>query len=528
MKKGLLHTMKKLANFIVIENNIAPEHQKTSCLIIGLMEKKPLSPIAKQIDKATQGTISALLKKGDISGKVGETLLLASVAGIKAERLLLVGCGDNTQYQKIIESFIPVLTRTPSTDALVYLSDFTSDNTEKAAYWTIRRMIDITHQTLYTFNDFKTQSPLPTSPVLQTVTFAITKGHSAISLTKAKGAIQQAIALSEAISHTKDLGNMPPNICTPTYLASYAQNLSKKHKKMTVSILEKKDMVKLKMGLLLSVAQGSKEPPKFIILNYKGLPSGAKNNKTKPIVLVGKGITFDTGGNSLKPSAFMVGMKYDMCGAATVLGVLEFASQMNLPVNIIGLIPTCENMPGGESTRPDDIVTSMAGITVEIINTDAEGRLILADALTYAERYNPDVVIDIATLTGACVAALGHHASGLLSNHPVLTHELIAAGLQTHDRAWEFPLWPEYESILSSKFADIANANVSITSNAGTITAACFLAKFTQKYHWAHLDVAGTACYFGGENKGATGRPVSLLVQYLLNKIELNKIEHHA
>lgn len=509
--------MAKLTNFDIIEHNNHPEQQKSSCLILAILEKKPLSPIVKQIDKASKGMISAVLKKGEITGKLGQTLLLPNVPGIKAERLLLVGCGNNTQPREIIESYIHTLTRTNADDAMIYLSDFIIDLNENNSYWAIRSTIELTHQALYQFNEFKSKPFI--GPSLKTLTFALPKTASAL-MNKAKLAIKQGMALGQAIVNTKDLGNMPPNICTPSYLASYAQKLAKKHKKVHVSVLEKKDMVKLKMGLLLSVTKGSKEPPKFIILNYKGLSSNAPKNKTKPIVLVGKGITFDTGGNSLKPSAFMVGMKYDMCGAATVLGVIEFASQMNLPINIIGLIPTCENMPGGEASRPDDIVTSMSGITVEIVNTDAEGRLILADALSYAQRYHPEVVIDIATLTGACIAALGHYTSAVLGNHPPLTQELLSAGLQTHDRAWELPLWGEYESILYSKFADIANANMGATSNAGTITAACFLAKFTQKYHWAHLDVAGTACYFSGDNKGATGRPVSLLVQYILNKIE--------
>jgi leucyl aminopeptidase len=504
--------MSHTTNFHIIEQLPHPEQHKTDCLVIGLVEKKVLNPVAKQIDKASGGMISALLKKGEFEGKLGQTLCLHNVPGIKAERLLLVGCGDNNKYRNIIESIIQAVIRTKASNLVLCLSDFAQED----IYSAIRSAIEMTYQVFYNFDQYKTEN-LKKRPALKSISFALPKPLLAATLALAKTAIQHGVALSEAIHHTKDLGNTPPNICTPSYLANYAKKLAKTYKKLKVSVLEKKEISKLKMGLLLSVTQGSVEPPKFIIINYKGNPS---KNAQKPIVLVGKGITFDTGGNSLKPAAAMMGMKYDMCGAATVLGVLEFATRVNLPINIVGLIPTCENMPGGSASRPDDIVTSMSGLTVEILNTDAEGRLILADALTYAERFHPKAVIDIATLTGACVAALGHHASGLLGNDGALVKSLLEAGTKSHDRAWELPLWPEYESILSSKFADIANANAASSPNAGTITGACFLSKFTKKYPWAHLDVAGSACYFGGEQKGATGRPVSLLAQYLLNQIK--------
>lgn len=507
--------MAQLINFSVLEHNNHPEKQKSSCLIIGILENKQLSNTAKQLDKASDGQIITFLKKGDIDGTLGQTLVVQNMPNTKADRILLVGCGDNTQYKTICTALITALIQTKSTDVIIYLSDFLST---AELYWPIRQTIESVHQALYRFDEFKTEKLSPLSS-LRSITFAVSN-LSPSTHTHAKTAIKHGLALCEAIAHTKNLGNMPPNICTPSYLAQYATKLAKKQSDIKLTILEEKDMKKLQMGLLLSVTKGSKEPAKFIIAQYTGIKSNTKKTKSKPIVLVGKGITFDTGGNSLKSSASMVGMKYDMCGAATVLGVIEFASKMQLPVNIIGLIPTCENMPGGNASRPDDIVKSMAGLTVEILNTDAEGRLILADALTYAQRYDPKVVIDIATLTGACIAALGHHASGLLTNHSPLAQDLLQAGIQTGDRAWELPLWPEYEKILSSKFADIANANVSTSSNAGTITAGCFLAKFTQKYHWAHLDVAGTACYFNGEQQGATGRPVSLLVQYILNQLK--------
>lgn len=503
-------------NFYIIEQDNHPEQQKAHCLILGLTETKRLSPVAKLLNTATNNGLTSILKKGDIEGKAGQTCMIHALPGMKADRLLLVGCGDHKKFKTIIEPALQALSRTKSTDVVIYLSDFVP---EADWYWAIRQTIEVTYQVLYNFNRFKTKKSAQVNSYLKSISFALPKPSRSASISLAKTAIKQGMALAQAITHTKDLANLPPNICTPSYLADYSKKLAQKHKKMTCSILEKKDLQRLKMGLFLSVTQGSPEPPKFIIINYKGLKTSEKN-ASKPIVLVGKGITFDTGGNSLKPSASMVGMKYDMCGAAAVLGVLECASQLNLPINIIGLIPTCENMPGGSASRPDDIVTSMSGLTVEILNTDAEGRLILADALTYAKRYNPQVVIDIATLTGACIAALGYHASGLLTNYAPLANALLEAGQQTQDRAWELPLWPEYEKILYSPFADISNANAGTAPNAGTITGACFLSKFTQEYHWAHLDVAGTACYFSGEQKGATGRPVSLLVQYLLNQIK--------
>ncbi|MGH8711263.1 MAG: leucyl aminopeptidase, partial [Burkholderiales bacterium] len=323
-----------------------------------------------------------------------------------------------------------------------------------------------------------------------------------------EAALKQALAIAEGVKLTKDLGNLPPNICTPSYLAEQALQIAKKHN-LKAEVLEQKDMEKLGMGSLLSVARGSNQPPKLIVLHYSG---AAK--KQKPVVLVGKGITFDTGGISIKPAAEMDEMKFDMCGAASVLGSIKAVAEMRLPLNVVGIIPTTENMPSGNASRPGDIVTSMSGQTIEILNTDAEGRLILCDALTYAERFHPAVVIDIATLTGACVIALGHVASGLYSNDDALARELLNAGEYAHDRAWQMPLWDDYQEQLKSNFADMANIG---GRPAGSITAACFLARFTKKYSWAHLDIAGTA-WKSGKEKGGTGRPVPLLTQFLIHK----------
>jgi leucyl aminopeptidase len=337
-------------------------------------------------------------------------------------------------------------------------------------------------------------------PSLSQVLFPITPNAT---LEQAK---VEAVATADGADLAKTLGNLPPNICTPAYLAEEAKKLARQYK-LGVEVLEKKDMEKLGMGSLLSVARASHQPPKFIVLRYEG---AAKSKK--PLVFVGKGITFDTGGISLKPAADMDEMKYDMSGAGSVLGAIRALAGMKAPVNVVGVIPTCENMPGGQATRPGDIVTTLSGQTVEILNTDAEGRLILCDALAYADRFTPDVVVDIATLTGACVIALGHVATGLFANDQKLADEIRAAGEDAFDRVWQLPLWEEYQEQLRSNFADFANIG---GRPGGAITAASFLARFTRKYRWAHLDIAGTA-WKSGREKGSTGRPVPLLVRFAL------------
>jgi leucyl aminopeptidase len=326
-------------------------------------------------------------------------------------------------------------------------------------------------------------------------------------------AIKQGLAIGEGMNLARDLGNLPSNVCTPSYLAGQAMELAKSHG-LKCEVLDQRDMEKLGMGALLSVARGSREPAKLIVLKFEGA-----EKKQRPIVLVGKGITFDTGGISLKPAAEMDEMKFDMCGAASVLGSLKAAALLKLPLNVIGIIPTTENMPGGNATKPGDIITSFSGQTIEILNTDAEGRLILCDALTYAERFEPAVVVDVATLTGACVIALGHVASGLFSNDDQLAKELLRAGETAQDRAWQMPLWDDYQEQLGSNFADFANIG---GRPAGSVTAACFLSRFTKKYSWAHLDIAGTA-WKTGKEKGATGRPVPLLTQFLIDRVAPKK-----
>jgi leucyl aminopeptidase len=321
--------------------------------------------------------------------------------------------------------------------------------------------------------------------------------------------LRRARALADGIKLARDLGNRPGNVCTPTHLAETASELAARHDSLTCTVLEEAEMEKLGMGALLSVARGSRQPAKLITLEYRG---GAEGDK--PVVLVGKGVTFDSGGISIKPGAGMDEMKFDMCGAASVLGTLSAVADLGLPLNVVGVVPATENLPDGNASKPGDIVTSMSGQTIEILNTDAEGRLILCDALTYSARFEPAVVIDIATLTGACVIALGEHASGLMSNDDQLAADLLAAGERADDRAWRLPVWEDYQKQLDSPFADMANVG---GRAAGSITAACFLARFARNYRWAHFDIAGTA-WLSGKSKGASGRPVALLFEYLANR----------
>lgn len=486
----------------------SPEKQRTACLIIGITEPRRLTAAAKAIDNVSKKHISSLLRRGDIVGKTGQSLLLHNVPGTLADRVLLIGCGrerelDERQYRNIINHSINQLDQTSVAEAVSYLSELNVKGRDH--YWKIKQAVEVTSHNLYEFKEFKSNKKA-TQKSLRKMTLTV---PSRRELPTGERAINHGQAIANGVKLTRDLANRPSNICTPSHLAAQAQHLAKLHKSLKVKILDESAMKKLGMNSLLSVTQGSRKPAKLITLEYKG-----NKKNTRPIVLVGKGVTFDTGGISIKPASAMDEMKYDMCGAASVLGTLSAVAEIGLPINVTGVIPTVENMPGGNATNPGDIFTSMSGQTVEVLNTDAEGRLILCDALTYSERFNPTVVIDIATLTGACVIALGKHATGLLSNHNPLAKDLINAGQTSGDRAWQLPLWDDYEKQLDSPFADMANIG---GREAGTITAACFLSKFTKKQNWAHLDIAGTA-WISGKNKGATGRPVSLLTQYILDK----------
>jgi leucyl aminopeptidase len=483
------------------------QKQRSACLVIAVSQPRKLSQEGQAIDKASDGFLSKIINQGDMDGKVGQSLLLHNVAGTLADRVLLIGVGkeaDLTErsFSQIIANLQSALANSGATDAHCCLSDLAVGS--HGIEWNIRHTVMKLSNGEYKFVQMKSIKA-EKKRVLKTFTIHLS---SRSGLKKAEIAVTQGIAISEGMDMARDLGNLPGNVCTPSYIANQAKLLAKGNKLLKVKVLEEADMRKLKMGSLLSVGMGSREPAKLVSLEYKGGKA-----KDKPIVLVGKGVTFDTGGISLKGGAGMDEMKYDMCGAASVLGTISAIAKLNLAVNVVGIVPTTENMPDGLATKPGDIVTSMSGLTIEVLNTDAEGRLILCDALTYAEKFNPRYVIDIATLTGACIVALGKVPSAVLGNDETLINSLIASGKKIEDKLWELPLWDEYQEQLDSNFADIANIG---GKGAGTITAACFLSRFTKKYKWAHLDIAGTAWNSGAE-KGATGRPVPLLTQFILD-----------
>lgn len=480
---------------------------KTACLVVGVFDNKKLSPSAKAVD--AKGEITAALKSGDITGKPGSSLLLRKLAGAQAERVLLLGLGEEASminekaYTQAVNIAAKTLANLGANDALLDLPAIK----DRDLGWAIRQTVLAFRESIFRADALKSKKDQPSTGVKKVAMVVATK-----EATAAKQALANSIALANGMDLTKELGNLPPNICTPTYLANTAKKIASEFK-MGVEILDRKQLQALKMNSFLSVTNGSEEPPKFIVLKHMGGKA-----KEAPTVLVGKGITFDSGGISLKPGANMDEMKYDMGGAASVLGTMRGIGEMKLKLNVIAVIPTCENMPSGRATRPGDIVTSMSGQTIEILNTDAEGRLILCDALTYAERFNPAAVVDVATLTGACVTSLGHHNTGLFTRHDAahdqLANELLTAGKQTGDTAWRMPIEEAYNEQLKSNFADMANIG---GPAGGSITAACFLERFTKKYTWAHLDIAGTA-WKSGAAKGSTGRPVPLLTTFLMNR----------
>jgi leucyl aminopeptidase len=484
----------------------SPEKQRSACVVVGVFDSRKLTPPAAALDKAASGYIGDILGRGDMDGKAGSTLLLQNLPGTHCDRVLLVGLGKEKEFHEkefanAIRTTLKALNETGAADAAIYLAELPVR--KRSLAWRVRQSGMIALDASYKFDQFKSKKD--DARQLKKITFGI-DGHNEQAV--AEEALAQGLAIAEGMALAKNLGNLPPNICHPTYVAEQAQAMAREFK-LDCEILERADMEKLGMHSLLSVAQGSHQPPKLIVLHHKGGKTGEK-----PVVLVGKGVTFDTGGISLKPAPDMDEMKFDMCGAAGVLGTMQAVARMKLPLNLTVIVPATENMPGGGATRPGDIVTSMSGQTIEILNTDAEGRLILCDALTYAERFDPDTVIDVATLTGACVVALGEVASGLFANKDTLARKLLEAGEVAHDRAWHMPLWDDYQEQLKSPFADMGNIGGRL---AGAVTAACFLSRFTKKYDWAHLDIAGTANK-SGANKGATGRPVPLLTHYLLQR----------
>lgn len=493
----------------------SPEKQRCACVVVGIFETRKLTPSAELIDDAAHKHLSDIIQRGDMDGKAGSSLLLHNVPSTLCDRVLLVGLGKEKEFHEkeycnAIRCAIKALNETGATDGTIFLT--TTPVRKRGVAWRIRQATIIAQETTYRFSQFKSSKDEEGRP-LRMLSLVIERQDE---LKLADEALAHGLAIAEGVALARNLGNLPGNVCTPAHLADTALQMAKDHG-LDCQILERADMETLGMHALLSVAKGSHQPPKMIVLQYKGTKAGKGSKKAadeKPLVLIGKGITFDSGGISLKPGLEMDEMKFDMCGAASVLGTIKAVAQMKLPINLTVIVPTSENMPGGSASKPGDIVTSMSGQTIEILNTDAEGRLILCDAMTYAERFKPEAVIDVATLTGACVIALGHVATGLFANDDSLAHKLIQAGDEAQDRAWQMPLWDDYQDLLKSPFADMANIG---GRAAGSISAACFLSRYTKKFSWAHLDIAGTA-WKSGADKGATGRPVPLLAHYLLKR----------
>ena len=481
--------------------------QRTPCAIVAVYSGGELSGAAKSLDTAGRGLITRAIRNRDIKGEPGELLLLTDTGSLPCQRILLVGLGprgklDRRAWRKATRSALAAVARGKYDEATLHL---TAEPTSDAdAYRRARLAVEIWHEVSYRFVTMKSE-PGETGLAIKRLGIAA----NGRDLRRTRRGIEHGEAIGRAVALAKDLGNLPPNVCTPGYLVDRARGIAKRGNKLTLKAMGIAEIRKLRMGAFLAVTQGSVEPPRFIVLRYQGARAAAR-----PVVLVGKGITFDSGGISIKPAGGMDEMKYDMCGAATVLGVLQAVAELKLPINVIGVVPTCENMPSGTATRPSDIVRTMSGQTVEILNTDAEGRLILCDAITYALRFKPAALIDIATLTGACLVALGRVRSGLLGNSDRLANDLLEAGQAADDRAWRLPLDEEYSELLKSPFADVANIG---GRDAGTITAAAFLSRFVGKTDWAHLDIAGTA-WTQGSGKGGTGRPIPLLMEFLLHR----------
>ena len=489
-------------------NQAAPASAAVDCIVVGAHADGALTPAAAAIDIASGGKLKALIERGDLEGKTGKVALLHDLPGVAAPRVLVIGLGDAgkfgvPQYIKAVGDAARALRTGVVKSALFTIGEVAVKDRDAA--WNIRTAVIAADHACYRYvatlgakNKKRDEKGLERFEI-----------SGSDNIADEGRALAQGIAIAAGVQFTRELGNLPPNICNPAYLAEQARRIAAESAGVSVEVLEREDMARLGMGSLLGVAQGSANPPKLIVLRWQGLDATAR-----PYALVGKGITFDSGGISLKPGAGMEEMKFDMCGAAGVLGAFLAAVQLKLPLNLVCIVPAVENMPDGHSYRPGDILTSMSGLTIEVLNTDAEGRLILCDALTYAQQFDPEVIIDAATLTGACVVALGKHASGLMTGDEELAAQLLAAGERTHDRAWRLPLWDDYQGQLDSGFADVANIG---GKYAGAITAGCFLARFTSGRRWAHLDVAGTA-WDEGRKGLATGRPVPLLAQYLIDR----------
>jgi leucyl aminopeptidase len=477
---------------------------RSDCVIIGLFDGGDLSPAADDVNRASDGLLTTLKRRGDLPVKPGQSLVISEPAGVAAKRLLLVGRGDQkrfglVEFRSALALAVHRLGSLGARDVVTCL-----DVPGAEPYRLGRQAAEAVTGALYRFDELKSKKQPPAPKLRRFGVWVAEKNHRKT----AERGLEHGEAIAIGQSEARRLADLPANVCTPSYLASFARKLARGNGRMKAKVLGEPEMKKLKMGALLSVTAGAKEPARLIILSYQGAPGDA------PVALVGKGVTFDTGGVSLKPAPAMDEMKFDMGGAAGVLGTMAALARLELPVNVVAVVPACENMPGGAATRPGDIVRSMSGQTIEILNTDAEGRLILCDAITYARRFKPETLIDVATLTGACVIALGHHHTGVMSHSDSLAEELVGAGRDAEDRAWRLPLTEEYNRELKSNFADFPNVT---GREGGAIIAGCFLSRFTEGLDWAHLDIAGTA-WRSGRNKGATGRPVPLLVEFLLGR----------
>ncbi len=491
-----------------IAKTTSVDKESADCAVVGIFKPKRLSDSAKRLDKLYKGSITSACQRGTAGGNLAQITTIQNSGRSKHKSIIIVGCGEHNKltvsaYQRILEAVASEIKRNKTSHIINCLTELPVKNVD--ALTKAQLCVTAIESSMYCYSETK-PSAADSKTQLKKQKFIASHKQE---LDDIRDGIEVGQAIASGMDLAKELGNLPGNVCTPTYLAEQALALKKVNKSLKVTVLEEAQMKKLGMGALLSVSNGSVEPAKLVTMEYKG-----GNADERPIVLVGKGITFDTGGISLKPGATMDEMKFDMCGAASVLGTMKSCCELELPINVVGVIACAENMPGGKATKPGDVVTTMSGQTVEILNTDAEGRLVLCDALTYVDKFDPEIVIDIATLTGACVVALGQIPSGVMSNNDDLAKALIKAGEQTGDRTWQLPLWDEYQSELDSNFADIANIG---GRWGGTITAACFLSRFTKKYTWAHLDIAGIA-WHQGKMKGATGRPVPLLTEYLLHQ----------
>ena len=480
----------------------------SGCAAVGIYENGDLGVAARQVDKQLDGLITRLLGSGDFAAKLGDSLMLPLPAGSAASRLLLIGFGARAafgrkQYRKAILASAQALSKTGASDAVVYLA--MEPVPELDIQYRARIVAEVFSSHAYKIPDLKT-APKPKARRLAEVKVATADARAA--KTAAEG-LRMGAAIGSGLSFARDLANLPPNICTPTYMGTRTLQMAKEFSSIKAKVFDESGIKALKMGAFLAVAQGSQQPPRLIVCEYRGA-----RKDTAPICLIGKGITFDSGGISLKDPPAMDEMKFDMGGGAAVLGTVRAIAELKLPINVVAIVAAAENMPDGKAVKPADIVTTMSGQTVEILNTDAEGRLVLCDAFTFSRRYKPAAVVDVATLTGACIVALGNHISGLMSNTPALAQELESAGIRADDRAWRLPIGEEFVDQLKSNFADIANVG---GREGGACTAASFLGKFAKDLNWAHLDVAGTA-WLSGAQKGSTGRPLPLLVDFLIHR----------